>query len=210
MEKITRLRMPGSLATLGLIIERPHRTVAEIAEELDERFAEAQYDPATAWSSIKRMRDEENPRLEVTHLGEGRSRKDDRFGPTTRGIEEFDEWMRMYLGGVPPVREALYGRMELCRGPNDLPDLIRIAAEESVHAKAQFTATKNDLTHERERKRRRRGHGEFAGFLQEIQGMLQDINPEYWSDRSIRFDLIATKLEKLAEREGVPFTPHRR
>jgi len=79
-----------------------------------------------------------------------------------------------------------------------------------MNAKAQFTHSKNDLTHERERKRRRRGHGEFADFLQEVQGMLLEISPEYWSDRSIRFDLIAIKLEKLAEREGIPFTPQRR
>jgi len=129
MAKINRPGPLGSLVTLGLIIERPDRTVAEIAEELDGRFKDARYDPATASSSIKRMVEEENPRLEFTHRGEGRSRKDDRFGPTAIGIDYFDGWMRMRLGGAFPVREALYGRMELCRGPGDLPDLIRMASE---------------------------------------------------------------------------------
>jgi len=210
MAKINPSGLPGSIAILGLVIERPDRTVADIADELDERFAEAQYDPATANHTIKRMVSEDNPRLEFTHKEPGRSRRDDRFGPTAVGLDEFENWMRMSPLGVPAVREALYGRMELCRGPEDLPDLIRMADEESLIAKKQFNHSKGDFTHELERRRRRRGQGEFADFLQDIQKMLLNVGPEYWSERSIHFDAIATKLEAIARREGIQFKPPRR
>lgn len=203
MSKPNPADLPGSMAILGLLVERPDQTVAEVTESLRERFAGAQFDPATASHTLSRMAREERPRLTCTYQAPGRARREDRYVPSAFGAEEFDCWMRMRPTGVPALREALYGRIELCRGPEDLPELIRMAREESAIANDRFTKTKMDLTYQLEKRRRRKDSPDL--LLTEVRNVLLTMTPEYWCARSIHFDEIAQHLEKVARKAGIPF-----
>jgi hypothetical protein len=196
------------MAILGLLIERPDQTVAEVAEELKVRFARSRFDPATASHTLRRMAHGERtrPRVRRSYESPGSGRKLDRYRATLAGMDEFRSWMYARPTGVPALREALYGRIELCQ-LEDLPELIRIAREEASIATDFFSETKTRLSHHLERNRRKSKREEPGpkDYLQEVRNVLLHITPEYWSARSIHNEEIARHLERVAERAGVQF-----
>jgi len=209
MSKPNPADLPGRIAILGLLIEQPDQTVAEVAEGLRVRFAGSRFDPATANTGLQRMaRDKRSrPRVRCTYQALGRGRTQDRYRATRAGAEEFNSWMYARPIGVPALREALYGRIELCR-LEDLPELIRIAREEASMANDLFTASKMDLARHLERSRRRRRPGEQPGpedYLRQVRNVLLHVTPEHWSTRSVHFGEIARHLEDIATRSGIAF-----
>ena len=196
------------MAILGLLIETPDMTVAEVAEGLKTRFATCRFDPSTARHTLRQMARDgpSRPRVTCTHTAPGRSRMQDRYRLTRAGIREFNGWMHQKPVGTPALREALYGRIEVCR-LEDLPELIRIAREERKIASSLYSHAKAHLMLHLERTRRRPTHGEPGpeGFLREVRGVLVQVTPEYWSARSMHFNEIARQLEDIAERAGIDF-----
>lgn len=209
MSKPNPADLPGRIAILGLLIEQPDQTVAEVAEGLRVRFAGCRFDAATANTGLQRMaRDKRSrPRVRCTYEAPGRFRAQDRYRATRAGVEEFKGWMYAMPIGVPALREALYGRIELCR-LEDLPELIRIAHEESAIANDLFTDSKMNLTQHLQRNRRRHRPSEQPGpedYLREVRNVLLHVTPEFWSMRSIHADEIARHLEEIAKRAGIAF-----
>lgn len=201
--------LPGRIAILGLLIEKPDQTVAEVAEGLKVRFAVCRFDASTANTGLQQMaRDKRTrPRVRCTYKAPGRLRSQDCYEVTHAGMEEFQGWMYATPIGAPALREALYGRIELCR-LEDLPELIRIAHEEVAMANALFSDSKLKLTHHLERSRRRPRRGKEPGpedFLREVRTVLLHVTPGYWSARSLHFDEIARHLEGIATRAGIAF-----
>ncbi len=209
MSKPNPADLPGRIAILGLLIEKPDQTVAEVAEGLRVRFAGCRFDGSTANTGLQQMaRDKRSwPRVRCTYEAPGRLRSQDRYEATRAGGEEFQGWMYATPIGVPALREALYGRLELCR-LEDLPELIRIAHEEAAMADAQYSYSKLKLNQQLERNRRRRRRGEEPGpedFLREVRNVVLQVTPAYWSARSVHFDEIARHLEEIATRAGIAF-----
>jgi DNA-binding PadR family transcriptional regulator len=200
--------LPGTIAILGLLVEQPDQTVAEVTEGLKSRFAGSRFDPATAHTGLPRMAKDKRsrPRVHCSHKApEGRTQ--DRYRTTRAGAEEFRAWMYAMPTGVPALREALYGRIELCR-LEDLPALIRIAREDVSMANDLFTSSKARLSKHLERGRRRHNSQEERSpedYLQEVRGVLLHVTPEFWSLRSSHYDEIARHLEDIAKRAGIEF-----
>jgi hypothetical protein len=212
MPKANPADLPGSMAILGLLHETPDMTVGEVAEGLRTRFALCRFDAGTARQTLRQMERpgrDRPPRVWCSYRAPGRGRMQDRYRLAAAGSEEFDGWMYCKPIGTPALREALYGRIELCPRLEDLPELIRIAREERDIAGSLFSKAKDDLKlHlERSRRGRRRGPPTRDDFLREVRGVLKQHTPEYWSARSVHFHDVALDLERIAERAGIDF-PH--
>lgn len=211
MSKLSPADLPGSIAILGLLIEIPDQTVAEVADGLKTRFASCRFDPSMASNTLRQMAREGgriSPRVRCTYEAPGRSRMQDRYSLTPAGIDEFNGWMYRKPIGTPALREALYGRIELCR-LEDLPELIRIAREERDIASSLFSDAKNELAPKLELNRLRRPRGKLRpeDHLREVRGVLMHRTPEYWSFRHLHCDGIVCDLEEIAERAGIDFPP---
>ena len=187
-------------------------TVAEIAERLKQRFPSCRFDRKTAGTALQQMANggrRSRPRVRCIHREPGRSRMRDRYRATQAGIEEFRGWMYVMPVGTPALREAVYGRIELCK-LEDLPELIRIAREERSVAADLFSNSKSRLQQHLDRNRRRDKPQVPPGpadSLRETRNVLLHVTPEYWSSRSGHFDDIARRLEDIASRAGIEFPP---
>jgi len=212
MSKPNPADLPASMAILGMLHETPEMTVAEVGEELKDRFAVCRFDASTARHTLLRMEKAKDgrPRVLCTYRPAGRSRMQDRYALAPAGVEEFDGWMFMRPTGTPALREALYGRIELCR-LEDLPELIRIAREERDIADALYSQAKGKLKSHLEATRRRRPRQELGpeDYLRKVRDVIKHITPEYWSSRSVHFDEIAEQLEDIAKEAGLDFPPRR-
>lgn len=211
MSKPSPSDLPGSMAILGLLHETPDLTVAEVAEALKTRFAICRFDPSTARSTLRQMERPGRgrpPRVTCSQRADGRSRMHDRYRLTHIGLDEYSGWMYSKPIGIPALREALYGRIELCR-LEDLPELIRIAREERDIADGLFSRAKDDLRQylDRTRRRPRRGPLSREDFLRKVRGVLMHRTPEYWSARSVHHDDIAHSLKEIAREAGIDFPP---
>jgi len=196
------------MAIIGLLTETPDMTVAEVAEALKKRFAVCRFDASTARGSLLQMAEARRPRVRCTHRPPGRSRMQDRYRPTPLGTDEFNAWKFMQPIGIPALREALYGRIELCR-LEDLPELIRMGREERDIATALFSDAKTKLTVHLElaRLHRRQGEPGPEDLLREARGLVMHFTPERWSSRSLHFARLAKDLEDIAKRAGIDFPP---
>jgi len=182
------------MAVLGLVIERPNDTVSHIGQCLSERFTRARFARSTAHSSLPRLR--HSGRVRRTHLASGRDRSLDRYEATARGVADFRAWMLELPSARPALREAMYGRIELCR-VEDLPRLIELARREE--------AVSDDLYREASwRLRRQRvGRTEQRDYARRIREVLLYVDPMHWSARSERYAVIAERLEEIAREAGL-------
>src|ERR1700730_515934 len=129
MSRVNPAELPGSMAVLGLVIEQPNHTVAQIGHCLGQRFTRARFARSTAHSSLPRLA--HSGRVRRTHLEGGNDRSLDRYEATREGLDAFDKWMFELPSATPALREAMYGRIEFCR-PEDLPRLIKIVRQEEA------------------------------------------------------------------------------
>lgn len=178
------------MAVLGIVIERPNDTVSQVGRCLGERFTRSRFARSTAHSTLPRLA--HSGRVRCTHLAPGKDRSLDRYEATTEGVDAFRAWMFELPNAAPALREAMYGRIELCR-LEDLPRLIEMARREE--------AVSDDLYREaawrlREQRRRRTDQ---ADYVRKIREVVLYADPMHWSARSERYAVIAQRLEEIAE-----------
>lgn len=213
MSRVNPTDLPGSMVVLGLLIEEPGQTVAEVAKSLDERFPSSRFDPATAHTALPQMARSGRipPRVACIYQAPGRGHKaQDRYDPTHHGVREYRAWMHAVPRetGPPALREALYGRIELCT-LEDLPELIRIAREEARIARDMYSGAsvtlKQHIEDEREKKR---VVGELTDqdCLRRAREVLLHVTPLHWSGRHGIMEEIRVYLVKIATEAGIQFT----
>jgi hypothetical protein len=213
MSKPNPAELPGSMVVLGLLIEKPGQTVAEVAHSLDERFERSRFNPATAHAALPQMARGGlyRPRVTCIYQAPGRGQKaQDRYDPTHEGVRVYRAWMHAVPSesGPPALREALYGRIELCR-LKDLPELIRIAREEELIARDMYSEASVTLKqHIEDERERDTDGGELSDrdFLRMVREVLLHVTPEHWAARHSLMGEIGRHLQKIARKAGIPFT----
>jgi hypothetical protein len=213
MSKPNPTDLPASMVVLGLLIEKPGQTVAEVAQSLDERFPGARFNPSTAHTALPQMArgGRYRPRTTCIYQAPDQEQKaKDRYDPTREGAKMFHAWMHAVPSdsGPPALREALYGRIELCR-LEDLPELIRIAREEALIAKDMYSNTSATLKVHLEHERAKKTDGDELtdeDFLRMVREVLLYVTPQHWSARHELMEEIRRYLEKIAKMAGIPFT----
>ncbi len=214
MSKPNPTDLPGSMVILGLLIEKPGQTVAEVARSLDERFPASRFDPATAHAALPQLARGGRgrpPRASCIHQAPGRGKKaQNRYNSTREGFRVYSTWMHAVPrdSGPPALREALYGRIELCR-LEDLPVLIRIAREEELIARDMYSATSITLKLHLEHEREKEPDGDNPtdrDYLRMVREVLLYVTPQHWSARHNHMEEIRGHLEKIAQKAGIPFT----
>lgn len=214
MSKPRPSELPSSMAIVGILIDDPNQTVAQVADALDDRFPQARWDPSTAYNALPQMARSKDGRPRVrcthrTHAGPGRKTQD-RYKPTAAGVRDYRDWMMGPLSGLPALREALFGRVALCRRLEDLPHLIQMAREEAViaqglYSKASFEL-KQHINQDRERKARQKGperEPTEEDYVLEARNILLQITPGWWAARHAHNDELADLLTGVAERAGL-------
>ena len=194
MSRVNPAELPGSMAVLGIVIEQPGDTVSHIGHCLGERFTRARFARSTAHSSLPRLA--HSGRVRCTHLAPGRDRSLDRYEATTDGVEAFRSWMFEMPSARPALREAMYGRIELCR-PEDLPRLIEMVRQEEAVSDDMYKEAAFRLRQQRLRK------ADPADYARRIREVLLYADPMHWSSRSERYALIAERLEEIAREAGL-------
>jgi len=209
MSKLNPAELPGSMVVLGLLIEQPGQTVAEVAHSLDKRFKRSRFNPSTAHVALPQMArsGRHRPRVTCIYQAPGRGQKaQDRYDPTREGVRVYRAWMHAVPSesGPPALREALYGRIELCT-LEDLPELIRIAREEALIAQDMYSRAsvtlKQHIEDEREKKRT---VGELTDqdYLRRAREVLLYVTPEHWAARHSLMEQIQVQLKKIATEAG--------
>jgi hypothetical protein len=190
MSRVNPAELPGSMAVLGLVIEQPNDTVSHIGHCLGQRFIRARFARSTAHSSLPRLA--HSGRVRCTHLERGNDRSLDRYEATAEGVEAFEKWMFELPTATPALREAMYGRIELCR-PEDLPRLIAMVRQEEAISDDMYKEAAWRL------RQQRLGKAPSADYTRRIREVLLYADPLHWSARSERYALIAERLEEIAQ-----------
>jgi hypothetical protein len=199
MARLTADELPGSMVVLGLVIENPNDTVSSIGERLDHRFQRARFSRSIAHTALPRLA--EARRVRCTYRAPRDERSQDRYEATRKGFAAFRAWMydlasEESLGARPALREATYGRVELCR-LGDLPRLIEIARkEQKVSADLYQMATMRLRVHFRER-------GDPVDYERKVREVLLYLDPMHWAARAERYKVMADRLEEI-RREALP------
>jgi hypothetical protein len=203
MSRVNPDELSGSMAVLGLVIERPNATVKEIGQQVRKRFTRACFAGSTAHSALPRLaeqKDERLPCVERTHKAPGRghsTRSLDRYRATPHGLRVFRAWMYDLQDdgatiGNPSLREAMMGRIELAQ-IKDLPRMIqmaRIEAKASTDLYADATVKLRELLDER---------AAPLDFERKIREVLLYVDPAHWSARAARYREIRHRLEDIKE-----------
>jgi hypothetical protein len=178
------------MAVLGIVIEQPNDTVSHVGHCLGQRFTRSRFARSTAHSSLPRLA--HSGRVRCTHLAPGKDRSLDRYEATTEGIEAFRTWMFELPGAKPALREAMYGRIELCR-LEDLPRLIEMARQEEAVSDDMYKEAAWRLRQQRLKKT------DPTDYTRKIREVVLYADPMHWSSRSERYALIAERLEEIAK-----------
>ncbi len=212
MSKQNPTDLPASMVVLGLLIEKPGQTVAEVAQSLDERFPESRFNSATAHVVLPQMArgGRYRPRVTCIYRVPGGHKAQNRYDPTREGASLYRAWMHAMPSesGPPALREALYGRIELCR-LEDLPELIRIAREEALIATDMYSRASVTLKLHLEHERTKETDADELtdqDYLRMVREVLLHVTPKHWSTRHELMEEIRMYLEKIARKAGIPFT----
>lgn len=193
MSRVNPDELPGSMAVLGLVIEQPNDTVTHIGQCLGSRFQRSRFARSTAHSTLPRLA--ATGRVRRTYQALGNERSGDRYEATTKGIDAFRAWMYDLSSGEsgpgkPALREAMYGRIELCQ-LRDLPRLIAMArAEQHVSADLYAEATGRLRLHLQRKP-------DPLDFTRKVREVLLYVDPMHWAARSDRYKAIADRLEDI-------------
>lgn len=207
MARVNPAELPGSMAVLGLVIEQPNDTVSHIGQCLGRRFHRARFARSTAHSALPRLA--HLGRVRRTHLEQGNDRSLDRYEATAEGVAAFQAWMFEAPGARPALREAMYGRIELCR-PEDLPRLIKMARREEAVSDDMYREAAWRLRQQRLKTTNpansasQASRASAAHYTRKIREVLLYADPMHWSARSERYAVIAERLEEIAEEIALP------
>lgn len=208
MSKPNPAELPASMVIIGLLIERPNQTVSDVAHGLDRRFARSRFHPSTAHNALPQMArsGHRRPRVRCTYRAPGGERNQDRYEATSEGVEAFRAWMAAAPSGAPALREALHGRIELCR-LTDLPELIRLTREEALIARDLYSSASTKWKQYAEDHAEPDNHGERsdADYLRKVRDVLLCVSPEYWGSRYDHMEAIRRHLESIAAQAGIEF-----
>jgi hypothetical protein len=200
MSRVNPDELPGSMAVLGLVIERPEATVKEVGQQVRRRFKRARFAASTAHGALPRLaerRGERLPCVERTHKAAGSERSHDRYRATPYGLKVFRAWMYDLQDdeatiGNPSLREAMMGRLELAQ-VKDLPRIIEMARIEASASVDLFAATSLKLRQHLDER------GAPLDFERKIREVLLYVDPAHWSARAERYRVIANRLEDIRE-----------
>jgi hypothetical protein len=201
------------MAIMGILIDTPNLTVAEVAEAVERWFPQARWDPSTVHNALPQMARSRHGRARVrcTYRSPDRGKKnEDRYEPTSAGMLEFRDWMLGGLSGIPALREALFGRVALCRRLEDLPHLIQMAREEAVIAQGLFSKASVELKQQIDLDREIKAREDEPDrepteeeLLREARQILLKIAPAWWGSRHLHNTELADQLTKVAEKGGL-------
>lgn len=191
MARVGSDELSGSMACLGLVIEQPNLSVREVGLCLEERFSRCRFARSTAHATLPRLASA--CRVRRSYEAPGSNRAADRYQPTQSGIEAFRRWMydedRSESETAPALRDAMYGRIELC-SPEHLPRLI-----EQVRREEQISA---DLYGQASRRVRHVFNGSSEPDVRRsIREVLLFADPMHWAARADRYKVIADRLEEI-------------
>jgi hypothetical protein len=192
------------MAVLGLVIERPNQTVSYYAQALARRFPRARFAAPTAYNALKQMGEGRNVRVERIHVAPGEDRSDDRHAPTQRGHEVYRAWMYALPASSPPIREAIYGRIELA-DIEYLPQLIYFAREEERIAIDLWADARDKLRKHKDKRDHRARHMGRVDYMRRIRDTWLYVDPLHWSSRAVLFDTVAQHLEEIADEAEIEF-----
>jgi hypothetical protein len=203
MSRLNPSELPGTMVVLGLVIEEPGQTVKHIGSTLDRRFKRSNFSRSTAQNSMKTLAGLKYVRQ--THKV-GRGGSNDCYVATPKGEQVFHAWMYDLPNGSgphPTLREAMYGRIELCRD-EDIPRLLDLAREEVVVSIDLYqAASKRLMRHENAAKRLTQAKPGTKAPTKRVREILMHVEPLHWSHRAERYELIAEALEEvIADMQG--------
>jgi DNA-binding PadR family transcriptional regulator len=195
--------LPGGMVTLGLVIDMPDQTAKYIGHQLSRRFHRSHFSRSTGHSAIVRLH--QQGCIRRTHKAPGRERTGDRYVATPLGERVFRDWMydlpsRDGSGPDLALREAMYGRIELCK-VEDIPRLLELAREEVTVSTALFNEASKRLTEQEAAARRLKelrpdSKKRPTERVREILGLVE---PLHWSHRAERYELIVKELEEIID-----------
>jgi DNA-binding PadR family transcriptional regulator len=201
MSRVNPADLPGNMAVLGIVIEKPNQTVQEVARLMDRRFARSQFASSTVYSGLRRMarsgKRGEPPKVRRTYTAPGDERNLDRYEATPEGVEAFSSWMFAIPNAAPSQREAMYGRIELCQ-LEDLPLIIEMCRAEEMIATDLYAHTTKELRKYDSRIKRRP-----PDHLNKARATVLYVDPMHWSARAERYEIIAERLEEIAKEAGI-------
>jgi hypothetical protein len=178
------------MAVLGLLVEQKEATVSQLGKELHRRFRRSRFSRSTAQNAMDRF---VGPNHQWACLVvEGSARSLNCYAPSKKGEDIFSDWMRCRPGDdmEPRIRDAMYGRLELCKDEY-IPILARLAwAEVAVSEDLYNAASKRKNTH-LTRKIPRENYTERARHL------LLYIEPKHWATRGECYEQVALGLEEI-------------
>jgi hypothetical protein len=198
MSQVNPDELSGSMVTLGLVIDMPDHTTKEIGLQLYRRFSRANFSRSTHDGAIVGLR--KQGYIECTYEAPGSERASNRHIATALGERKFYEWMYDLPSrdGDPVLREALYGRLELCKD-EDIPRLLSLARHEVMLSETLYN----------EASQRLHDQGELARHLKKVKPdskkrptervreILLLVEPLHWSHRAARYELVVKELEDI-------------
>jgi hypothetical protein len=195
--------LPGHMAVLGLVIERPNQTVAWYARALDRRFPRAGFSRATAYNALPQMARGTKRRVRCTHEAGERDGSMDRYEAIPFGHDAFRSWMSRPPTAIPAVRQAMYGRIELAR-LEDLPRLVGVVREEEAIATDLYAQANEELRrHEIKKRDGSDARKTRADFEREIRETWLYVGPLHWSSRATLCSIVLERLEEIVQESGI-------
>lgn len=197
MSSLAPDQLSGVMVTLGLVIEMPHHETKEIGLQLARRFSRSNFSRSTANNTIDRLL--EQGHIECTYRDPGYGRASNRHVATPLGERVFLEWMYDLPSGDGPVlREALYGRLELCK-EEDIPRLLVLAKHEVTVSETLYNEACKRLSHQEELARhlKKIKPNSKKRPTERVREIMLHVEPLHWSHRAARYQLVVDELEEI-------------
>jgi hypothetical protein len=201
MSRVNPDELSGGMVTLGLVIELPDHTAKEIGLQLNRRFSRSNFSRSAADNAIVRLRNAGY--LQCTYEATNGERAANRHVATPLGERAFHDWMYDLPGRDgsspdPVLREAMYGRLELCKD-EDIPRLLELANQEVTVSETLYNEASKRLSE----------HEELARHLKKVKPdskkrptkrvreILLLVEPLHWAHRASRYELVVKELEDI-------------
>jgi hypothetical protein len=198
MSRVNPDELSGGMVTLGLVIEMPDHSAKEIGLQLSRRFSRSNFSRSTADNAIVRLR--EQGYIECTYEAPDGGRASNRHVATTLGERSFHDWMYDLPSrdGDPVLREALYGRLELCKD-EDISRLLELANQEVTVSETLYNEASKRLREQEEAARllkQVKPHSKKRP-TERVREILLQVEPLHWLHRAKRYELVASELEDI-------------
>jgi DNA-binding PadR family transcriptional regulator len=198
MSRATPDELSGGMVTLGLVIEMPDYTTKDIGLQMSRRFSRSNFSRSTADNAINRLL--EQGHIECTYEAPDGGRASNRHVATPLGERSFHDWMYDLPSrdGDPVLREALYGRLELCKD-EDIPRLLDLANHEVIVSETLYNEASKRLHDQEELARhlKKVKPNSKKRPTERVREILLLVEPLHWSHRAARYELVVKELEDI-------------